>query len=303
MASPHHIEIGGRRRPFVGWVWLGCAAAAATAMFALWPKDLPVLGGPMIMAFFIVPVLLYRTGHRHFVPSAKSVESRDPRPPILYLRSFRDEPGMRPHEEALSRLLSDAGPFVAIGDPRDTSPQLAAARDYVPDDAWQDLVLSRLKRARLVILLAGATPGLAWEVAQCRALLDPSRLVVIVPNDEGVYAVFARMCHEHGISLNSFDAFDRGDGKIAGLITFDAQWRACPQRFATVAVLDASFLHQNEEASWHRILSAVQPAGITPKDDLFAADLRGHWRLLPLAAIVVVAVQLIKRGAVVGLAG
>jgi hypothetical protein len=137
--------------------------------------------------------------------------------------------------------------IVAIGDPKDTlAPR--CARDYVPDDAWQELVTLRLKRSQLVVLLAGATPGLAWEVEQCRKLLDPAKLFVVVPANAAAYEKFAQLCEERGVRLPAFASFEHDRGPIAGLVSFDAHWEPHAHRFARITVLDPSFLHQEEEA-------------------------------------------------------
>jgi hypothetical protein len=296
--SQHFIQIGSRRTPSIGWLWMLSAALATAAMFVNWPRDVPVLGGPMVLIFFIVPLYLYRQGHRHFLPTGQRAEHQDPRPPLLYLRSFADEPGLRNYEEALARVLSQFGPFVAIGDPKDTLAPIAAARDYVPDDAWQELVTLRLKRSQLVVLLAGATPGLAWEVEQCRKLLDPAKLLVVVPANAAAYEKFARLCEERGVSLPAFASFEHDRGPIAGLVSFDAHWQPHAHRFARITVLDPSFLHQEEEASWRHSLTEVRPAGIMPSSEIMTMDLRGHWRALPVAALAVAIVNASKHFAI-----
>ena len=293
--SRYRISIGTRRSPLAGWLWLGLAAGTATAIMLLWPASVPVLGGPAVLAFVVVPLLLYRQGHRHFARSATEAEADDARPPILYLRSFKDEPRLRHHEEALARILARHGPFIAIGDPGDASPRLGAARDYFFDDAWQRAVLCRLRRARLVVMLAGATPGLGWEVGRCKEMLEPARLLVVVPRDPAAYQHFSEMCATADVSLPGFVEFRSVDRAVAGLITFDQHWQGQAQQLSAITVLDPMAFHQAEEASWRHTLARLKPGGLEPTLALDASfSLREHWRIVPLAALVGAVVAMIR---------
>jgi hypothetical protein len=64
---------------------------------------------------------------------------------------------------------------------------------YATEADWRELVLNRMRSASLVVIGAGAGPGLAWEVREAfSTLLKPEQLVVLVLNltlDE--YRVFA----------------------------------------------------------------------------------------------------------------
>jgi hypothetical protein len=63
---------------------------------------------------------------------------------------------------------------------------------YATESNWKELVLERMRSAPLVVIRAGAGPGLAWEVAEIFSTLRPEQLVILVLNltlDE--YRVFA----------------------------------------------------------------------------------------------------------------
>jgi hypothetical protein len=134
---------------------------------------------------------------------------RDPRPMVLYLRSFNDDrlelrtataarsslsERLSPRrfdrfEELLARALRDVGPVVAINQPGTTLAPLGAARETVEGGPWQQTVSEWLRGARLVVLAApeAPTPGVAWEV---KAIDDqqlwPSTLVVLPPLPDDV---------------------------------------------------------------------------------------------------------------------
>lgn len=293
--SGYEIKIGSRGKPLRGWLWQLAAAASASILLAAWPSQVPALGGPALLAFFLLPILLYRQGHRHFVMTARQAETDDPRPPILYLRSFKDDLAMRAHEEALSRILCEFGPFVAIGDPTEALPHLDASRDYVLDTEWQAIVVARMKRSQLVILLAGETAGLAWELEQCRQELDPSRLVILATANEDVFARFRRTAALQGITLPPLGDFGHIAPPLPGIVTFDSDWRGRAHPMSRITMLDPTFLLQNEEASWRHLLASAGPAGLRPTRDLRSLDLAQHWRVVPLAGITIAAVMFARR--------
>jgi len=294
MMSDRRIVIGRRQRPLIGWGWHIAALASAIAIMFVFSSSLPkdvgpiAVGGPVTLALFVVPWLLYRQGHRHFVRSALDAERTDPRSPVLYLRSFRQEPQLRDHEEALARIFSGIGPFLAIGDPSDPVPQLAAWRDYLPDDAWQDVVLRRLASCQLAVLVAGATPGLAWEVEQCRLRLDPARLLIIVPAKRETFETFTAMCTDYGVELGSFEAFGPVRGAIAGIVTFDAAWRPALRSLAKITVLDPFILHQDEEACWRETLRQVPVIAPSVGEQSNRWEYWQHWRALPLLVVAAI---------------
>ncbi len=151
-------------------------------------------------------------GRRLSAPEADALLATDTRRPVVYLRSFeRDETPYVPtlfsrrhrrvfprlfllfgvtaqqpqtHEERLARALRATGPLVAIGDPRDTLPDLGAARVYV-DDHWQAKILDLIGRAELVVLEAEASDGLTWEVSRVVENVAPERVVLSLPVDRG----------------------------------------------------------------------------------------------------------------------
>jgi hypothetical protein len=74
------------------------------------------------------------------------------------------------------------GPVLAIGDPsRKSKPAtLGAARDYVDDSTWHQKAIELMDNAAMIVVVVGATQGLAWEIdtIASRGLL--SKLVLLV---------------------------------------------------------------------------------------------------------------------------
>jgi hypothetical protein len=157
---------------------------------------------PALVAFVVVArqgILLVRTGWKYEATSADEVLRRDPRPPVVYLRSFRNDAevvvatrgamaratralnylaAISPEQE-LAMLLARVGPVVAIGRPGEPLPELGAARLYVGDDAWHETVTSLIGRASLVLIRAGTTENLWWEVERALSLAPRQRLLFV----------------------------------------------------------------------------------------------------------------------------
>ena len=142
---------------------------------------------------------LYRRSRRHEASSAAQAMADDPRPPVLYLRSFQDDGRMLVNdfglpwlqrvavafkptsaEEELAATLERIGPVVAIGKPGEPLPELGAARLYVGHDVWQAEVSALMRRAALVVVRIGASPGVLWEIGQALECLPRQRLVLVL---------------------------------------------------------------------------------------------------------------------------
>ncbi len=123
---------------------------------------------------------------------------RDERPPVVYVRSFSSDDELHGVEGPLSRvykglhytaavspeqemawIMDRAGPVVAIGKPGERLPELGAARKYVDDDHWRDTITDLMARAALVVVRAGDTANLWWEIEQAAARVRPERIIVV----------------------------------------------------------------------------------------------------------------------------
>jgi hypothetical protein len=117
------------------------------------------------------------------------------KPPVLLLRSFADDAAKIPPSALLPRLffrrkrleemigeeLTRIGPFVAIGKPGERLPQLGAQRLYVADDEWQDVVRAYIGRAGRIIMIAGTTHWVRWELASTIEQGSLDKLLVVFP--------------------------------------------------------------------------------------------------------------------------
>ncbi len=159
--------------------------------------DVPLSVAGTLMA--VTAWRMWRRSQRHEASDAEEAMARDSRPPVLYLRSFRDDGtavlddggaawigrligaiGPQTPEQELSEILGALGPLVAIGKPGEPLPELGAARLYVPHDQWQRKVIELMHQASLVVVRVGSSAGVLWEIETALAEIPRQRLVFTV---------------------------------------------------------------------------------------------------------------------------
>jgi hypothetical protein len=229
-----------------GWVLV----AAAFALFAASRQD-----GALILDSVVATSLSYTllgvlggavlvTGRKLATIDARTLMEQDPRPPVVYLRSFQSDdqvgttggapmfglPGAN-DEQLLVEALEPIGPVVGIGCPGENLATLGAARLYVGDDEWQQVVDDLLAKAALVVLRAGGTEGFWWEVERVTKKMDPTRLVIFLAswihdtdgaNRENVYQAFRERAQE----ILPKPLPETGEG--ASFLLFEEDWTPRP---------------------------------------------------------------------------
>ena len=148
----------------------------------------------VLIGVLLVARALWRVGRRLNLRRRNEVILRD-KPPVLLLRSFTDDVAGIPSNMLIARLfrrrkrleemigeqLTTAGPFVAIGRPGERLPQLGASRLYVGDSEWQTVVQSYIARSDLIILIAGKTHWVQWELANVLGQGRIAGLLIVFP--------------------------------------------------------------------------------------------------------------------------
>jgi hypothetical protein len=115
--------------------------------------------------------------------SLETLQEIDSRPPVLFLRAFRDdqvplrvpklalfgrllEIGRR--SNTLDRLLLEEatpyGPVVGLGSPADKRPPYGAARGYFGNQTWQEAVANLAAISVFTVICVDDTAGVWWEV-------------------------------------------------------------------------------------------------------------------------------------------
>ncbi|MET0661745.1 MAG: hypothetical protein ABWZ42_01310 [Ilumatobacteraceae bacterium] len=153
-------------------------------LLGMTPRDVGIVFafGGLLVAF--LGAMLWRAARALGRARVREVLAADPRPPVLYLRSFADDSvplpiiasarrplfelfsvrGADPFEECVAWELDSYGPVVAVGRPGGRLASLGAAREHLPNDTWHDEIQSRMRDAGWIALAPGDTDGLAWEL-------------------------------------------------------------------------------------------------------------------------------------------
>jgi hypothetical protein len=178
--------------------------------------------------------LMYVQSRKLSAPPANEILEKDNRPPILYLRSFRsdifdawrrnlqaifmskNEPGATT-EEKVTEALGALGPVVALGRPGEKLPELGAARMYAADEEWQNTVRRMLDRCQLVLIRAGRSPGLRWELKEIVDTVNPRQVILFFPGKRSFRKFRKWADHIFPVSLPGVWPND--------LMGFDDHWR------------------------------------------------------------------------------
>lgn len=174
------------------------------------------------LAFFFF-LFVCSLAWRFMQTDAERLMSTDPRAPVVLFRSFADDAIQMPTkrilpgflrsvdrggnpqvvdytrarstrlklwefshllDEALADELSRYGPFISIGEPGEIAPLLGSAKTYRSGESWQATVGEWIERAGVIVLVAGRSEGVRWEL---REIIARNRhedlLLVLAPND------------------------------------------------------------------------------------------------------------------------
>jgi hypothetical protein len=205
---------------FVPDEWTGLPLVGLVLLFTLWWP-----------AYRLRSRLKLGTRQRDAQPlPAEHLATLD-RPPVVYLRSFDDDQraarikGALTEEEHLGKVLSQLGPFVAVGRPGEPLPAMGASRVYLGDDEWQTAVEKLVQQARLVVIRTGGTKGLEWEVERAARLLTPERLLLLVDNRRELRELLAQIRRLRPAEHKRVWMGWRSIGSVRGFVAFDQQWR------------------------------------------------------------------------------
>lgn len=181
------------------WVWAASNASDnGDAAYVLGQRT-GAIG--MALGAFVWGIHIYRRARKEAMLPGGELVKKDNRPIVLYLRSFHDDTKIKlraratdgrillerfvkiSFEELVTDHLWGFGPVLAIGDPgtRGQPAPLGAARHFVTDTSWQETTTHLMLQASMIVAIAAATPGLAWEIGTIveRGIL--AKLVLLLP--------------------------------------------------------------------------------------------------------------------------
>ena len=183
------------------------AAVSMVGMLVGMGTHIPMLGGFIMRSLSPVLADTYRRSRALGQRDAEAHLRRDPRPPVLLLRSFADDERLievrvrvstqrsgfenvliraERFEEVLARQLWSIGPVIAVGRPGEPLPLLGAARTYLPVDEWEPKVSSLMDQAALIIVVLGESAGLVWKIDRLCDSAHLGKTVIAIPPLIGV---------------------------------------------------------------------------------------------------------------------
>jgi len=181
--SPGRFELG----PLGGFLGIVCFVLAALVgvggliFYVEMIVDGGLIANILLAPFAYVVLKLIRLGRRLRSPSVKALLIRDKRAPVIYLRSFDFDKrviGKKSVEERNTMMLNHLGPVITVAKPGERLPQLGAARIAFDNGSWQAGVQDLIQSSQFIVLQAGGSQGLRWEMNQVFAL-SPFRPVLV----------------------------------------------------------------------------------------------------------------------------
>ncbi len=176
-----------------------------------------VIGGLLLLNLLGVGAVFARLADQRTTKLYQSVREWDARAPVLFLRAF-DQDDSKLHargadpfarwpagvgrtrtlDEILLEHGSPYGPVIAIGDPRDPTPPLGAARVFVEGAGaeWQDVVTALAGASRAIVLCPNRGEGVQWEldlIAQAGGRLQTILLASPELSRDETLALFQRL--------------------------------------------------------------------------------------------------------------
>lgn len=202
LGLPSFIAHVGKKRIVVSLLYFGVAVlnvgialllllpvflSSPTERTADFDPDNVIIGSAILLVLNLLGAgaLLSRLADTRATRLYQNVREWDARAPIVFLRSFNQDDDRlkaisgdpfarwpagvgRPRtlDEILLEHGSPYGPVIAIGDPRDPTPPLGAARVFVQGegDEWQGVVRGLAGASKVVIMCPNHGAGVKWEL-------------------------------------------------------------------------------------------------------------------------------------------
>lgn len=173
---------------------------------------------------FVLFLRSFQLDRQREAPSAVPSTERN-----VLLRSLENLPGRlwgvaarRPIEARMVDAFRKYCQVIAVGRPGERLPAMGAARLYIEHEDWRQRVRELIQQARCVVLAAGSSPGLLWELRALLQLESLARTAVWIPQDQ--------------IRRTHFDQ-EWQEFRTAAIHAADLPLDALPNRFATEVTL------------------------------------------------------------------
>lgn len=198
---PVHLKTGRRLNSMLGvfLIAVGVTVISACTLVSV-IFGLPSIFDTVLLLPQTIGWFLLMRSRRYFQIDADSLLSADHRRPILFLRSFSDDQRLRfpdsflrliqkyldfSLETRLANHFKYFGPFIAVGVSGETVPVRGAARAVLSHQEWIPKVSDWINEANVIVMYAGWTNWLSWELAKIIETGNISKLILIIPEVNG----------------------------------------------------------------------------------------------------------------------
>jgi hypothetical protein len=226
------LSSGGRYRIF------GVIVIITSIVAFIWTNyyDRATLLSIAALSFGYIAWRCFDYARRFDARRAEDVVASDSRPPVLYLRSFEDDRRVagninvdglhvETEESELAKLFRSLGPFLAVGRPQEMLSYAGAARFQFDNDDWQQHVIELLSVARLVLIRAGKSDGLLWEIQTVVRLVEPEKILLLIPWGRRSYDKFrSAVGGVFPAGLPTYAGKNPKECFLAGIVFFDNDW-------------------------------------------------------------------------------
>jgi hypothetical protein len=201
------------------------------------------MAGLLILNFIGVGKLLQGFASWQATRLYQKARDWDSRPPVVFLRAFDQDaeklkaqskdplvkfPAGCGEAHTLDELLlenaSVYGPVIAIGDPRDPTPPLGAARIFVPGggNEWQHVVTSLLGASSAVVMCPSTSEGVKWELDLISDAIGRLKVIYLANpllTTEQTHALFQRLA-----PAGEFPALKKKQVPVAAFLDAHRNW-------------------------------------------------------------------------------
>lgn len=132
-------------------------------------------------------VSLHKMRRRYKIKPVDRHDYNKAQRPILYLRAFDSDRHVafssvsltNTDEQVLARIFGTE--FWAVARPDEELLTLGARRFHLSQDGWQDEIIAMMSKARMIIIRAGITKGLLWELTLALITDFREKMALFVP--------------------------------------------------------------------------------------------------------------------------
>ena len=170
-------------------------------LFGIYGGNSSLVFGFLIFVPFFFPRVqgAFQTFRSSIARNATSLFDVDPRPQVLFLRSFAADDlhvyrrrttaeklyGLKsdivPLEQTLVETAFRYGPVGALHNPDVSLRPLGAARDLSPQSGWREYISEKLQSTQHVVCVIAETSGLQWEIDRAFDLDVIDKFIFIFP--------------------------------------------------------------------------------------------------------------------------